>query len=142
MKTVDELSEFLEFAAEGLGDPSFAICQLFLRYVPLDILHLPVQEGELLVAYLPPVLGELNEDNRCDRLILRLAEDVIISVRVSVKGPEGSPESVRVLGLREIVPGMWTIWPSLNLPKVIHAFVVLYDVPRPAPWDSNILIME
>jgi hypothetical protein len=37
--------------------------------------------------------------------------------------------------MERIVPGVWALNPSLNIPGVIHVFVLLYGVPNPAPWE-------
>jgi hypothetical protein len=53
----------------------------------------------------------------------------------------GQPElhadgSIKIFGSRKIGPGTWAVTPSLNIPEVIHAFLVLCGVPEPAPWES------
>jgi hypothetical protein len=54
----------------------------------------------------------------------------------------GQPElhadgSVKIFGSRKIGPGTWVVTPSLNVPEMIHAFLVLCGVPEPAPWEQS-----
>lgn len=43
-------------------------------------------------------------------------------------------------GAELVTKGVWAISPSLNAEGVIHAFLVLYDVPDPAPWERGIAL--
>jgi hypothetical protein len=45
--------------------------------------------------------------------------------------------SIREWGLRRLGPGVWQVVPSLVEPSVgLHAYVVLCDVPDPAPFAT------
>jgi hypothetical protein len=48
---------------------------------------------------------------------------------------------VKNFGATEISTGVWALAPSLNLPGCIHGFIVLYDVPSPAPWERRIVLI-
>ena len=49
--------------------------------------------------------------------------------------PDGSAApGVRCWGLRRLGPGTWLVAPSLAMPGVTAAFVVLCEVPEPAPF--------
>lgn len=47
--------------------------------------------------------------------------------------PEGECLSIRKWGLRRLGPGTWLLGPSV-VQGQLHAFVVLCDVPEPAPF--------
>lgn len=38
-------------------------------------------------------------------------------------------------GLRRLGPGTWAVAPSIDAPGVVHAYVVLCEVPEPAPFE-------
>ena len=44
-------------------------------------------------------------------------------------------------GVDRIAPGLWVLNPSLNIPGVLHAFIALYDVPNPAPWEGGLILL-
>lgn len=52
-----------------------------------------------------------------------------------------SPASSSRSGPSRSAPGIWCLSPSLNVPGLVHAFVVLYGVPDPAPFDKRILVV-
>jgi len=43
--------------------------------------------------------------------------------------------TMRRWGLRRLGPGVWALDPSIHEHNVLHAYVVLCDVPDPAPWE-------
>ena len=47
--------------------------------------------------------------------------------------PDGS---MKCYAMRQIGPHTWKIDPSVNIPGLIHAFVVLCNVPEPPPWGK------
>ena len=61
-----------------------------------------------------------------------------VPVRVGdpLAGPEtpGVPYKVDAFGLTRIGPGVWVVSPSVWVEGAFHAFVVLHDVPEPAPF--------
>jgi hypothetical protein len=42
-------------------------------------------------------------------------------------------------GLTKLGPGVWRLDPSLFVPDELHAFLVLCDVPEPAPFVKPLL---
>jgi len=38
-------------------------------------------------------------------------------------------------GLRRIGPHTWAVNPSIHEPGIVHAYIVLCEVPEPAPWE-------
>ncbi len=131
MKTVLEVEQWCQEAAE-FGDPADAVCQLFVRYVegnarpksPKQFLDLDLfcfWEGQDLVLFLGPGMA------------------IPIGVRsgAEVLMPD---DSVDCFGAEKISPGVWALTPSLNVPGMIHGFVVLYDVPSPAPCEQLVVL--
>jgi len=125
MKTFTEVADWCIRSAEEFGDPSLPVCQLFARYVA-------------------DVAGYRGDELVCSAgLTLWLAPEMPIPLAISRNG--ASP-CVNALGeltafaAQQVVPGIWFLTPSLNIPGVIHAFLVLYDVPDPAPWMGRIVI--
>lgn len=127
MKTSEELFEWCSGAEQTFGDPAVPIGLVFLRYVPT----VSGYDGADLVA---------TSDG--DALVVRFAPEVIVRLNVSEAGPEGDDEQLRVFGLSQIAPGLWSLCPSLHLPGFLHAWVVLYDVPVPAPWGKRIVLAD
>lgn len=128
MKTADQVSRWCGGAAEQFGDPSVPVCQLFLRWQ--EVLSVPRGDDALVCGMLD---GEL----------------------VLLLGPEFRPFPIPLLvgdmqlddagdleafGADRIAPGVWALTPSLNAEGAIHAFIVLYDVPEPAPFERRILL--
>jgi len=67
------------------------------------------------------------------------------AIQCPVKGgePDGEPVKrgdtvigyrMRRWGLRRLGPGVWELSPSIHEKGLVHAYVVLCDVPEPAPW--------
>lgn len=49
---------------------------------------------------------------------------------------EGAGYEVTAFGLERIGPGVWALSPSLVIGN-LHAWVMLCDVPEPAPWAAD-----
>lgn len=126
MKTCAEVSQWCAGAMETFGDPSHPICQLFIRWrdnlitEPGEDLACGWLDGEL-VLWLGPEFRPLP--------MLVEAGDFRVSVGELI-----------AYGAELITTGVWAITPSLNVEGAIHAFVVLYDVPDPAPWERRIVL--
>jgi hypothetical protein len=130
MKSVIELTDFIEGAAEEFTDPSIPICEIFARFVEMPKLLTSHDAEDILASY-----------SRLEgKLVLRFGPSAVIKVAVSIDGPQGDAEGVLAFGLFAVTPGLWSLRPSVNLPGLLHAFTVLYDVPVPAPWEREILI--
>lgn len=53
------------------------------------------------------------------------------------QNPDGS---MRLFGIRKIGPRTWKVIPSVNMPQIVHAFVVLCNVPEPPPWETAVAV--
>ena len=127
MKTVAELREWRAGAEEEFGDASIPVCQLFFRWTFLRL----AARGELVCG---PIEG------RPDHIGIVLDQDVEFALPVVLGPPELFVDGVEKFGLTQIVPGVWAVSPSLNLTGLVHAFLVLYDVPDPAPWEQRVIL--
>ena len=127
MKTVAEIEEWMAGVAAHFGDPSARTCQIFAQMVK----H-PVRSGFHLLA---------NWDDQ-NYLMLNFGSDEWLPLPVDVDGPSAYEDgSIEAYGLKKVCDGVWSITPSLNMPGLIHAFVTIYDVPKPAPWESVIVVV-
>jgi hypothetical protein len=121
MTTISELQQWLEGAEEQFGDPSAAICQLFFRWSASSLLD---HRDDLLVfGMLNGVTHLLFADWCC--LAFPLLTDTV---------------KLDAYCARRITKGIYSVMPSLNLPGSLHAFITLYDVPDPAPWERRIIM--
>lgn len=128
IRTQSFLNVWLAGAAAQFGDPSEPICQLLVRWEG----DLPAYTGDDLVA------GMVD-----GRIVLRLQlGDETVDLPLPIE--TGQSRSVQLyddgppftFGAQLLASGVWTLDPSLNLPGLIHGFVVLYGVPDPAPWED------
>ena len=127
MKTFAEVSAWCAGALEQFGDPSIPICQLFVRWRD-DLKAIDGQEltcgwldGELVLLLGPEF-----------RPLPMLVETGSYQV--------GEDGELTAYGAELVTAGVWAIKPSLNVEGAIHAFVVLYGVPDPAPWERRIVL--
>jgi hypothetical protein len=123
MKNMAELAQWREAAEEEFGDPSTPICQLFFRWTRSLLEH----NGDELVC------GRLG-----DTIHLLFAEGLPLPFHI-VNGRQGAYAAGGYRAQR-ITKGVFQISPSLNIPGIIHGFVVLYDVPEPAPWEVMVIL--
>jgi hypothetical protein len=86
-----------------------------------------------------------------DELISGVLEDGSVAIVFSPGVPlpipivAGKPKigiggDVESFGAKRIAAGLWALSPSLNIPEVIHGFIVLHGVPDPAPWERSIIL--
>ena len=124
MKTINELGNWQQAIAAAEGDPSARVAQVFLRYAPA-----PDGSNDLLAVWDAPFLG----------LYLLPPQPVIVEIHD--EGPQVDEEmgELTAFGLDQICAGCWTLRPSLNMPGYIHAFICIYGVPHPAPWERMII---
>jgi hypothetical protein len=61
---------------------------------------------------------------------------------ISPDGPRLTSDGLEAFGIDRVAPSLWALTPSLNIPDFIHAFMVLYDAPNPAPWESERPVCE
>lgn len=129
MKTFTEVAEWCLGAVDAFGDSSVPVCQLFFRWqdnlqrftVGDDTLVCGISEGAFALVF-----GGLS------------MPAFPLSVREGE--PEVTDEEVITYGAVRVVDGVWAITPSLNVVGFIHGFVVVYDVPDPAPWERRIIL--
>ena len=58
-----------------------------------------------------------------------------LGVATNLGGPcIGDPAKPTAFGLQRVHPGVWVYDPSILVPGILHAFVVVVGVPEPAPW--------
>lgn len=133
MKTFADVAAWCAGAAHHFGDPSDAVCQIFLRWQdPLPIIIDDRDPCSLAVCAwlndrLMPILGP-----GFPELPMEIAADG--NYEVNEYG------ELTKYAAQRVCPGVWSISPSLNVEGVIHAFLVLYNVPDPAPWERRIVL--
>lgn len=112
----EELAKWCDGAEEEFGDPSIPVCQLFVRWVDTLILY----RGTDLVA------GMMEGD-----LFLKLHPH-IEPLQIPLEQYE----------FKRATSGVYAMTPSLNIPGVLHGYVVLFEVPDRAkpPWESLVVL--
>lgn len=124
MRTIAELKQAREWARSQLGDPARAVLHLFFRWHNSNGME---YSGDELVA---SMWG--------GRLALWPARQWPLSLPVVV-GPakitDPQTMAMEAWGSERLGPGVWAITPSINQPGTFHAYVILTDVPEPAPWE-------
>lgn len=120
MKTIEELRDWVTGVEQAFGDPSAATGLLFARYQAL-----PAPSEDIVARY----DGEL-----------RLLASWEIPIALDPGGYVMRDEELVAFGVEQVMPGLWHLIPSLNIPEVLHVFVVLYDVPTPAPWERKLIL--
>ena len=129
MKTFLEVAAWCAGARKQFPDPATPVTQAFFRYSELadasEDLVFNAAGGKLSLWILP-------------------GQPVIVSVADSIVIKHGELQAFAADCIRE---GLWALRPSLNLPGIIHIFVVLYDVPllgetKDPPWKKSIVLNE
>jgi hypothetical protein len=121
MTTVDELQRWCEGSELQFGSASAAICQLYFRWV-----------DSLL-------------DNRGTELVCGMLNREVHLHFADWTSPLPFPLLTDTVKLdaycaHRVTKGIYSVMPSLNMPDILHAFITLYDVPEPAPWERRIVI--
>lgn len=62
-------------------------------------------------------------------------EGTIVDIGPGIKGWA----TLDCYGLSKLGPGVWRVTPSLYVPDELHAYLVLCDVPEPAPFSRPLL---
>lgn len=112
-----DLAAWCAGAEEEFGDPSIPVCQLFLKWADPLILH----RGIELAA------GMIEGD-----LFLQLDANL---------GPLQIP--LDRYEFKRATKGVYAMTPSLNIPGILHGYVVLIDVPEQGalpPWESLVIL--
>ena len=126
MLTADDVEIWRAGALLECGDPSDPVCQMFFHFES-DLVH---YDGAALACGCTPD-GVLV-------LVGATASPLPVPVRVGDAAIAATGE-LEAFGLSPITGDVWALSPSLNLPGVLHGFVVLYGVPTPAPWEQRII---
>ena len=84
-------------------------------------------------------------------LLFRFRPDEVIPIPICEGDPQGEllevEPGVRIwgemerYGLTKLGSGVWRMDPSLWVPGELHAFLVLCDVPDPAPFAAPLILM-
>jgi hypothetical protein len=128
-----ELEAFLGHVAERAGDPAAATCLVFVNWdgPPEDEL------GDLVPDFDPKermlLLSIVDATIEPQAISLPISEDC---------SPEIDEGGIKFFGLRKVCKGVWALAPSLNMPGLIHSFVVFHGVPEPAPWERLIVLVS
>lgn len=116
---------WMEQAAEEFGDPSEPVTQIFCKWV------------EPLIDFCGQELAAGVMDGRT---YVRIGPGAHIEMRIeSGHAGEIDKEGMPRYGATPIAQGLWALSPSLYIPGMVHAFVVLYDVPIAVPWEKKIV---
>lgn len=131
MKTFSEVAEWMRGAAEQFGDPSVPVAQLFVRW-----------RGDMEKFHRDEFAGELRCGMLDGEFAILLGRDLPpLPLPVELDGPKiGEEGELQAFGAELVTPGVWALNPSLNAQGLIHAFIVLYGVPDPAPWERRIVL--
>jgi len=126
VRTIAELQAWRDEATRILGDPAETCGCAFFRYV---------RAGQLF----DPDLVFSDEGN--DLLLRFELRSPPLRIAISREGPKMLAGALVEFGVDRIAPGLWMLNPSLNIPGVLHAFIALYDVPHPAPWEGGLIVL-
>lgn len=130
MKTFLEVASWLDGARRRFPDPATPVTQAFFRFRS-PLAEDPQDPSEDLVFKAGPLPGEIS------LWILPGAPPVTVTVADSIIIDSGELQAFAIDRIHE---GLWALRPSLNLPGIIHIFVILYDVPRQPPWESSVVL--
>ena len=130
MTSTKDLENWISSARSALGDPALWVCQIFAQFLPKP------SDGLKINAWL---------DNQ-ETLILSIAHppfqpnSIRIPLQFSVHPPKVKNGVLFAFCLQKVTPGIWELYPSLNMPGILHAFVAIYGVPDPAPWEPQVIL--
>lgn len=127
MKTLEEVNAWIQGAIAEFGDPALPVGQIFAQFVAN-----PSPEQDLILAAWHEKKLHIDFGGGW------------LPIPVDEAGPQIDEETGELtsFSIGKIMPGFWTITPSLNMPGIIHAFVHIYDVPDPAPWEAQIIVVS
>lgn len=128
MNTIPQVEQWILGAAAQFEDPAEPVCQLFFRWQ--DERSQPAAPEDLVCSF----------DG--DELVLQIGSAFPpLPMHIVAGEPRiGLEGAVEAFGVEFVTAGVWALTPSLNVPGMLHGFVVLYDVPQPAPWVRRILL--
>jgi hypothetical protein len=125
--TAADVEAWCAGAALEFGDPSEPVCQLFFHF-ERDFVN---YQGEALVC------GWSDGGMLMLLFGAAAAGGALLPVPVRAGNPIIAPTGeLEAFGATPITGDVWALSPSLNVPGALHGFVVLYNVPTPAPWQT------
>lgn len=126
MPTIADLKAFTAKAKEKFGDPCAPVCQLVFKWYNGNGME---YRGEDLIA---SIWGST--------ITLWLGHEFPLAIPVTL-GPAlyKDVESMTMVAwsIIKLGPGVWTFDPSFRIANQFHGFVILVDVPEPAPWVGS-----
>ena len=122
---LDELTQYLEGARARFGDPAKPVFLLAVNFSPITKL----QNGDVRAQY-NPAISSLTLD----------FGGSLLTIEISPDGAIFEKDKLLAFHIRKLCSGIWAISPSLNMPGILHAFLVLHNVPEPAPWERMIFL--
>ena len=122
-----ELAEFLEAADEGLGDPASSVCLILARW----------SDGPCTT---PDIIARWDGTAVQLQIVQPDGDPVSITLRIEEAGPVIDDTTLQAFGARKFTGGAWALEPSLNMPGILHGFVVITGVPDPPPWKRRIVL--
>ncbi len=127
MKTFREVAAWFDGACRQFEDPSIPICQLFFRW------HATLEGNAPSEELACGLLG--------DEVTLLLGPGFpMLPMPIEIGAPKIEADELLAYGATKVTDGVWALSPSLNAEGLIHAFVVIHNVPDPAPWERRIVL--
>lgn len=123
MRTIAELKAARQWSKDKLGDAAAAVLHIFFRWHEGNGAE---YDGPDLIASMWNgrfTLWPSTQFPLCMPLVVGPAE---------IADP--NTMAMRAWGSERLGPGVWAITPSLNQAGVLHAYIVITDVPEPPPW--------
>jgi hypothetical protein len=126
VKTFEQFAQWSQEVEAAVGDVAEAIGILCFRWC-----EDPRQHNGDLICRADPRGVAIYFDPPSGAMVLE----------INTKGAVMNEETGELLafGVEKLTPGVWTLEPSLNVLTFVHAFVVLYGVPDPAPWERLVI---
>jgi hypothetical protein len=133
--TQRELLDYLDRVQEATGDPAAGTCLMFVPWMPAVLTenNKPVDYVAAWDAGTGVMLLDFVDGQQRRALPLEISMEPPLLRRVL----EGAMVRYQA---RKICNGIWALNPSLNIPEMMHGYVVLHGVPDPAPWEKRIVL--
>lgn len=130
LRTIDDLAHWCDVSFEAFGDASKPVAVCFARWTD----NLEAYRGEDIA------IGR-NDPAAPEDYALRLGPGCYIAIRLQQKQAfVNAAGELEIFGANEVTDGVWSLTPSLNMPGLIHCFLVLYAVPETADFVMRDLV--
>lgn len=127
-----------------------------IREIRAQIGHNPNAVLHVWPKYTPDALDERRDEllwgwlRACQEIVLRLGRFPLhFGAKVGppefeppptptvlwTPNPQPAPPKMKSWGLTKLDAHTWAVTPSVHLPGAFHGYVVLCEVPEPAPWE-------